>query len=1326
MGDTTTSQAPGDAGHISRLEHLNAVLRAVRDVNQLITRESSREKLLQGICDCLTSTRGFFNAWCATLDEAGEYAVRTASSGFDGGFKELRERLARGEFPSCMRTALGCDATVVVTDPPKHCPDCPLSCEYGNRAGLVHRLALRGRVHGVLAVSVPRHYAEDSEEHELLAEAASDLAFALEKLDADESRAAAERETVNILESISDAFFALDEHLVITYYNGAAARVLGRSAEEVVGSNLLDAFPEARGTDFEKKYREVLQTRRAVSFETFFEQSPYRNWYEVRVYPRERGISVYFTVTTERKEAELALRRANDIILRSPAVAFIWRNEPGWPVEYVSDNVERQFGWAVQDFVSGRVPFASIVHPEDMTRVAQEVVQATEGGAAEFTHAPYRIVTRDGKVKWVDDRTTIRRDPGGTAQTYEGILLDITAQHESDLALQREHQMLERAERIAHLGSWEWDVATDTVTWSDELFRVFGRDPAAGAPSFAEHEKFYTPESMQRLRDAVNRAIAEGVPYEMELDAVISDGSIRRCVARGYPEVGLDGQVARLYGSFEDVTERKRAEQLAAEQHELMAYVIRHDPNAIAVYDTGLRYVFVSERYLRDYGVEEQNIIGKHHYEVFPEMPQRWKDVHQRVLAGAVERAEDDHFVRPDGSVTYNRWECRPWYRADGRIGGIITYTEVTTERKLAEQALRESEQRFRSFVENASDIVYALTPEGIFTYISPNWQDLMGEPAEAAIGRSFEPYVHPEDRHLCREFLAQVLGSGRQQISVEYRVVRQDGTMSWHVSKGSALRDAAGNVSSYVGIARDVTEQKAAEERLRASEARYRSLTENFPNGGLFLYDRDFRYLAANGKGFAEAGLAAAEVVGHTVAEIFPELWEFMRPYHEAAQRGEEGYYEVEYGGRLYANQVVPVIDENGPTGHGIVIAQDITEQREAEAHRAKLEQQLQQAQRMEAIGRLAGGVAHDFNNILTAILGNVELAQLGLEQGELETEELQDELQHIEQSAQRAASLTRQLLAFSRRQVTQPQVLDLNRTIGNMEKMLRRLLAEDISFEFVPGHDLMSVRMDPGQVEQIIMNLAVNAGDAMPKGGSLTIETSNVQIDGGYARVHADTQPGAYVRIAVADTGCGMDAETQERIWEPFFTTKAVGQGTGLGLATVYGIVKQVGGHVMVYSEPGHGSTFKIYLPAHREVHAVASSGEQRTPTTSRGTETVVVCEDDTAVRVLTAQVLASAGYHVLEAGSGAEAAELIRRSGRQVGLLITDVVMPDMNGRKLVDKLAELGTAPPTLFVSGYTSNIIAHHGVIDRGIDFLEKPFTRKALLRRVRDILDRER
>jgi len=390
-----------------------------------------------------------------------------------------------------------------------------------------------------------------------------------------------------------------------------------------------------------------------------------------------------------------------------------------------------------------------------------------------------------------------------------------------------------------------------------------------------------------------------------------------------------------------------------------------------------------------------------------------------------------------------------------------------------------------------------------------------------------------------------------------------------------------------------------------------------------------------------------------------------------------------------------------------------------EERAENRRLEEQLRQSQKVEAVGRLAGGIAHDFNNLLTAIIGYTDLVLNNFG----DNNPLSADILEIKKAGQRAAKLTSQLLAFSRKQVLRPRVLDLNDVVSDMDKMLRRLIGADIELITLFGPELGHVRVDPGGIEQIIMNLAVNARDAMPQGGRLTVETTNVELDDAYARKHIAVKPGPYVMLAVSDNGSGMDAETQSHLFEPFFTTKELGKGTGLGLSTVYGIVKQSGGNIWVYSEPGEGTVFKIYLPRVTEAIETWESSIKDQTDKLTGTETVLVVEDESAVRNLVRNVLQRNGYTVLDANHGEEALRIAIRHEGIIHVMVTDVVLPHMSGRQLAQRMATIRSDIKVLYMSGYTDNAIVRHGVLDLGIAFLQKPFTTEALLRKVREVLD---
>ena len=546
------------------------------------------------------------------------------------------------------------------------------------------------------------------------------------------------------------------------------------------------------------------------------------------------------------------------------------------------------------------------------------------------------------------------------------------------------------------------------------------------------------------------------------------------------------------------------------------------------------------------------------------------------------------------------------------------------------------------------------------------------------------------------------------------------------HGSVATAVEAVNGAAFSYLTKPFEMPQlvaalEKALEKRrlgraLRDSEARYRALVEGSIQG--LSIHRGFAIEFANASLAAMFGYAGPpELIGRDLRVLVaPDEIPRVEGYAAACQEGGPAPPRYEFQGVRRDGTLIWVETLMSVTSwrHGTALLAtfvDVTE-------RKRLEDHLRQSQKMEAIGRLAGGVAHDFNNLLTVISGR---AQIELLRPELSGPSRRN-IDLIAEAASRASTLTKQLLAFSRKQVLQPRVLDVDIVVARMEPLLRRLIGEDIDLVTATEPGLGRVRADPGQLEQVVLNLAVNARDAMPRGGRLTVETANAELDEAYARQQADVHPGPYVILAVSDTGVGMDAETRAHLFEPFFTTKGVGEGTGLGLATVYGIVKQSGGHITAYSEVGRGTTIKIYLP--RVDAASEVRGAEPEPVVlRRGSETVLLVEDDEAVRELTREVLEMQGYTVLAVADAGEAPGVLERSSRPIHLLVTDVVMPRLSGRELTERLRSLRPGLRVLYISGYADTAVVHHGVLDPGTPFLQKPFTPDALLRSVRKVLD---
>jgi len=654
----------------------------------------------------------------------------------------------------------------------------------------------------------------------------------------------------------------------------------------------------------------------------------------------------------------------------------------------------------------------------------------------------------------------------------------------------------------------------------------------------------------------------------------------------------------------------------------------------------------------------------------------------------------------------------------------ILTFVSsqmaMAIERKRVEDAWREQSELLQRIVDNIPVMLVFLDEQGRLNWGNREWTRTLGYDVADARARDIfaELYPDPRERQRVRDSIGAPVGQW-----TDFRTRTRHGATLDTIWANAPLTGGG-----WLAIGMDVTDRKRAEERYRSfiaqsSEGVSRleidppvpiSLTEEEQVDRLYAGGRiaECNDAMARMYGFGEA----SELLGTRLSDLHnvtdPANREQIRAFIRAGYRvsdSETREHDREGRPRVFLNNVVGFV-ENGQLVRVWGTQRDVTEQRH-------LEEQFRQAQKMEAVGQLAGGIAHDFNNLLTAILGNTQLLLRELPPGD----SMRGDVEEIRKASERAASLTRQLLAYSRRQMLQPEVLDLNVVMAEMDKMLRRLIGEHIDLVAVFAPDLGRVRADPNQIEQVIVNLAVNARDAMPDGGKLTIETANADLDETFAQAHLGSVPGSYAMLAVTDTGVGMDATVRAHLFEPFFTTKEVGRGTGLGLATVYGIVKQSGGYISVYSEPGHGSSFKIYLPRIATPAEAPAGAPKGGP--APGSETVLVVEDEPAVLTLSRRALEAQGYVVLAASDADAALRVVERHGGMIHLLLTDVVMPGLSGRELADRLSAQRPGIRVLYMSGYPGDAVVQHGTLPLGSAFLQKPFSPDGLARKVRDVLD---
>ncbi|HEX6040204.1 PAS domain S-box protein [Longimicrobium sp.] len=701
---------------------------------------------------------------------------------------------------------------------------------------------------------------------------------------------------------------------------------------------------------------------------------------------------------------------------------------------------------------------------------------------------------------------------------------------------------------------------------------------------------------------------------------------------------------------------------------------------------------------------------------------QLWHSVQAAVRRDAVFEVEY-RLLRRDGKECWVTEQGRPVLDGEGQVR-LEGYVFEVTQRKAVEQALRAGEAQFRAVFEEAPIGMALLDMAGYMVRTNATFQEMLGYSEEELARTIFSAVTHPDDLETDWELFGDLVAADIAHYQVPKRYVRRDGSVVSGMLSMSLIRGADGAPHYAIGMVENVSERREAEEALRLREREFRSLLEH-GRDVISIVDRDGDLRFTSPAVERVLGYGRTELAGTYLGElVHPDDVPTMLDLFERAiaEPGRPKLAELRVrhrngSWRMLETVSTSLIDE--PAVGGIVVnSRDVTERREAEEALRRSEQQLLQVQKMEAVGRLAGGVAHDFNNLLTAIRGNAELLLADIPPDSQSREDVEE----IRRAADRAAALTRQLLAFSRRQVLQPRLLDLNQSVSEMQRMLRRLLGEDVELATRLDPHLRRVRADPAQVEQVIMNLVVNARDAMPDGGVVMLCTVNMELGPELRKKYAYVVPGEYVLLEVGDTGHGMDVATLEMAFEPFFTTKPTGKGTGLGLSMVYGIVKQSGGYVWIDSEPGRGTRVRVYLPVAR-----GSEEDEDLPAVplarARGRGTVLLVEDEETVRRIAERVLTRGGYDVLTAAEGAEAMALSRQHSGTIQVLVTDLVMPRMNGSDLARRLMAERPGIRVLFISGYDRDAARTAGPLEPGTDFIEKPFSPELLLERVGRLLE---
>ena len=739
------------------------------------------------------------------------------------------------------------------------------------------------------------------------------------------------------------------------------------------------------------------------------------------------------------------------------------------------------------------------------------------------------------------------------------------------------------------------------------------------------------------------------------------------------------------------------------------------------VLDSSGHIVEVNQAYCSMSGYSRDEIIGMGINDLDAEETPEFTEARIQCVRSIGSELFEARHRRKDGSI----WDVEvsaSWL--DERGGQFICFCRDLTERKRLEKALMNEHQRQAFILDGSRAGTWEWNLQTGETIFNETWAALLGYTLDELKPTTFETWealTHPDDLLAATDQIERYLAGETPHYECELRMLHKDGHWVWMLDRGQALvHDEEGNPLRMFGTHTNITHQKETEQNYRML---FREMLNGFSLHEIICDDQgnpvDYRFLAVNPAFERMTGLKASDIIGRTVLEVMPDTEpHWIDTYGRVALSGEPIFFENDSAA---IDKSFEVVAFSPAAGQFATIFSDITQRKRAEEERREIQEQLNQARKMDSIGRLAGGVAHDFNNMLSVILGHMEIAMA--EAGT--NPALYSHLEEAHRAAERSADLTRQLLTFARKQTVSPKLLDINETIEGMLKLLRRLIGENIDLAWHPGHPGM-IRIDPSQMDQILANLCVNARDAIVGHGQVTIKTSSAVLDETFLASYPDLKPGEFTLLSITDNGSGMDEETLSNIFEPFFTTKETGEGIGLGLATVYGIVKQNQGLINVYSEPGLGTTFNIYLPAFPEEPSQKELPKKPVDTGIQHTGTILLVEDESAILDVTRLMLEQMGLSVMTASSPEEGLSLAASHPEEIDLLITDVIMPSMNGRDLAEQVLKLQPNMKTLFISGYTADVISQRGVLEKGVHFLQKPYSRAALQEKINELLQSSR
>ncbi len=979
-------------------------------------------------------------------------------------------------------------------------------------------------------------------------------------------------------------------------------------------------------------------------------------------------------------------------------------------LEWVSESFEKKFGYSKSE-LEGLGGWQALTHEEDAGIVAGHVERVLDGKPDQ---AEFRFVTRTGDVVWLRDYA----EPGWDSAHVKVVKVyggsqDLTGQKSAENELRIvENRMREVADSLPQ-PLIEVDIF-GKITFANRVAFEF---MAADQEDFEKGSflfDFVLPIDRERAIDSFG-GILRGEEIEPRQYTIVrKDGSTRPVIVsatrieRGPEVVGM--RIVLL-----DMTRINAIQEAVKASENRYRMLFENSADELFILDGDCTVLQINQAALDKLGYSREEILGRKLSAILPERIRGQENARiERILQEGEGTFESLH-ARKDGSVIPVEVHGRSILLDENRT--ILLAARDLTERKKAQAAIRESEEKFKNLVESSLVGVFIIQ-DGRLVYANPAFSKIFGYTQDELIGTfSIAKGIVPHERERVMERIRTRLGNDSLTGRYVFHALRKDGTAIEVETLGS--RTVFEGRPALIGTLEDVTERRKAEEKLRDSEARYRDLFENSVDA-IYLSTPSGRMLDINPAGVRLFGFSSKqELLNVDDISVFYDNKEDREVFARTVEaKGVVRDFEVKIkrkdGQRITVLDTASVVlDDKGQIAgyHGLL--RDLTEKR-------KLEEQLFQSQKLESLGQLTSGIAHDFNNVLGGIMGFTELAT----EKTSEDDVVHSYLTKIYGLAERAAKITRQLLAFARRQILMPKDMNLNELIADLFELLPRLIGEHVEARFIPGKDLKTVRADPSQIEQVLLNLSVNASDAMPQGGMLVMETNNAYLDETYCASHANVQPGDYVVVSVSDTGRGMDAATLQRIFEPFFTTKEVGKGTGLGLAVVHGIIQQHGGSINVYSEIGKGTTFKLYFPAIMAAAEKLNNQPRGARRLMTGTETVLVVEDNPELREFMRTLLIENGYTVLTAIDGEQGAAVFAENAALISLVVTDVVMPKMGGAELREKILSEYPDKKFMLVSGYPGHAINHGALLDSNVDFLQKPFTAFEFSEKVRRTIDK--